>query len=102
MQYNEMVRTIAKDGDVSVNDRGHLLIREMSKLIDAIMDDEYVDEHYHSNVESVLYDKTMAIKNSMAILEGDLDLYKEVLGITDKVENKKENRIHKIYGRMTQ
>lgn len=93
--YNESVKVIA-NSDKTVFDRGDLVVKEMSRLTSDILDYRYAAEHYKGDGISVMGDKARSIKNSIALLESDLDVYKEMLGITDLVKDKKEQRIGKV------
>jgi hypothetical protein len=99
MKYEEMVKKVA-NSDRTTMERGDMVIRDTTKVIDAIMDYRYAVERYKGDTETVIYDKVMSIKNAVAILESDLDIYKDVLGITGKVADKKKGRITKIINKI--
>lgn len=100
MRYEDIIKKIA-DSDKTVFDRGDLCIREMCRLINDIVDYRYAAEHYNGDsMDSVLRDKTNSIKNSLGVLESEFDIYKEMLGITTLVNQKKVSRINKIADRI--
>ena len=99
MNYEEMIKVIASKK--STLDEGDLVVRDMTKVINDILEYRYTAEHHKGNKEKVLKDKAMIIRNSMAVLESDLDIYQEMLGITEKVDNEKENRVEKIASRVS-
>lgn len=100
MRYEDMIKIIAKT-DKTVVDRGDIVIKDMSRLINDIMNYRYTVEHYKGDTEDVLTDKLMSVKNSMAILESDMDIYKETADISSKVESKKIGRINKIMDKIS-
>ena len=94
-EYIELVKVIA-DSDKTEFERGEIVIKDMSKVISDILDYKYAAENYKGDAEGVLDDKINSIKNSVARLESDLDVYKERMGISKKVAQKKEDRAAKI------
>lgn len=100
MRYEDMIKIIAKT-DKTVVDRGDIVVKDMSRLINDIMNYRYAVEHYKGDTEDVLTDKLMSVKNSMAILESDMDIYKETAEISSKVESKKIGRINKIMDKIS-
>lgn len=93
--YNEMVTEIARS-DKSVLDRGDIIIKEMSRVISDILDYRYIAEHHNGNVDIALNEKAGTIKNSLAILESDVDIYVEQLGMSKKIFKEKCKRVEKI------
>lgn len=98
-RYEDMVRVIAKS-DRTITERGEQIIKDVGKVIETIMNYNYTVAHYEGNAEGVVQDKVGSIKNSLAILESDVDVYKESLGITRKVWEKKQKRVNKIMDRI--
>ena len=94
-KYDDAVKVVA-NSDKTVYDRGDLIIKEVSRLTNDILDYRYAAEHYKGDGFNVMGDKVRSIKNSIALLESDLDVYKEMLGITDLVKDKKEQRIGRV------
>lgn len=102
MKYKDMVEKIAKTG-VSEIERGEMVIRRMANMIDIILDYKYVVEHYNGGETSTkLADEVNCIKNELAILVSELDIYMETLCITDKVKEKAENRAARILRKINQ
>ena len=95
MKYRDAVRTMT-DTKRDELDRGDILIREMCRLTNDLLDYRYTISHYEGTQEGVYSDKVGTIKNSLAILLGDIDMYTEYMGITDKVNKKKEERVIKL------
>lgn len=96
MNYEEMIKKVASTNKTAT-ERGEIIIKEMARVINDILDYKYVSDHHKGNK---LNDKAMEIKNSVAVLESDMDVFKEVLGIADKVDQKKEERMKKIVNRL--
>lgn len=102
MEYREMVRQIAK-ADVTEIERGEMLIRRMANMIDVILNYKYVVEHYNGGETSTtLTDEVNRIKNELALLVSEFDIYMETLCITDKVKEKAENRASRILRKINQ
>ena len=94
-KYDDMIKTLART-EKTVYDRTDSVIKDMGKVMGDIVDYRYAIDHYEGNAASVLNDNVMSIKNSVALLETELDILEEMLGIRDKVEEKKKNRLEKI------
>jgi len=99
MTYEEMVKKLAET-DMTEIERGENLIRSMCGVIDAILNYKYVLDHYKGDSDGVIQDQINSIKNAMAIMVGDADVYMMLLGITDKVRTKADSRIGKILRKM--
>ena len=95
MTYKEMITKLAAS-DVSEIERGENLIRSMIKTIDAIMNYKYVSDHYKGDTPGVMVDQTNIVRNALCVMIGDMDIYMEVLDITESVRPKVEGRIVKI------
>jgi len=94
-KYDDMIKVLART-DKTIYDRTDSVIKDMGKVMGDIVDYRYSIDHYEGNAASVLNDNVMSIKNSVALLETELDILKEMLGIRGKVEEKKKNRLEKI------
>ena len=94
MDYKEMIKVIAEDGR-SIEDRSNIVIREMCRLIGDICDYDYTVNHYKGDGTAV-EDKRNQIKNSLALVMSDLDIYAEQLGITTGVKDKAYKRLKKL------
>lgn len=90
--YEDAVKTMIVNGKDEL-DRGDMIIKEMSRLTQDLLDYRYTVNHYEGNQKGVYSDKIGTIKNTLAVLLGDIDMYMEYVGITDKVDKKKEERI---------
>lgn len=95
MKYKEAVSKMV-NGNRDELDRGDIIIREMCRLTNDLLDYRYTISHYEGTQEGVYSDKVGTIKNSLAVLLGDIDMYTEYMGITEKVQQKKEERVIKL------
>lgn len=89
------IETIANAGRTEF-EYGEILVKDMSRLIIDILDYRYACEHYQGNISVMKQDKRGTIKNSLAILMSDLDVYMYMLGITESVKEKEAARLEKI------
>ena len=99
MKYKTMIQIIVQNNDRTELERGDVLIKDMSRLIVDLVNYRYAVENYKGNQEGVLQDNLSKVKNSVALLMGDLDIYNEQVGITAKVEDKKTDRMNRIVKR---
>lgn len=97
--YNEMITTIA-NGDMGKFERGELIIREMCKMTECILNYKYAAVHYKGS-GTIVEDKLSEVKNAMAVLVSDMDVYAVQMGIKDKVDEKAAKRIEKISQKLT-
>lgn len=93
--YKKAVQIMA-GGDKDEIDRGDIIIKEMCRLTNDILDYRYAVNHYEGNQKGIFKDKIGSIKNTLAVMLGDIDMYMEYLDITDKVEKKKTDRLIKL------
>lgn len=92
MNYEEMIKVIAKDTDLMT--QTDVVIREMCQAVDRMLKYRYSNHNYNKgNRDEVLNDKANEIKNSMSILLGDIDVYLSCLNVTDQTKEKKEQRL---------
>lgn len=94
MNYEEALE-ICANSDKTVESRGELIIRDMCRMINDILDYKYALENYHGT-GTVLEDKRNVIKKSLVLLESDLDIYKKMLGINEDIFTAKTKRVTKI------
>lgn len=94
-EYEEALKAIVNSNRDEL-DRGDMIISEMCKLTQNLLDYRYAVNHYEGNQKGVLIDKIGTIKNTLSVLLGDIDMYMEYVDITDKVNKKKEERVIKI------
>ena len=99
MTYEEMITKLAAT-EITDIERGENLIRSMIKTMDAIMNYKYVSEHYKGDAPGVMIDQTNIIKNALVVMIGDMDIFMEVLHITNAVQYKAERRITKIINKV--
>ena len=97
--YDDAIKTMVKNGKDEL-DRGDIIIKEMSRLTQDLLDYRYTVNHYEGNQKGVCSDKVSTIKNTLSILLGDIDMYMEYVGIADKVDKKKKERIIKLAERI--
>lgn len=98
MTYENAVKIIA-NSDKTIADRGQIIIKEMNRLSSDIIDYDYTDKHYKGS-GSVLTDKVQTIKKSLAVLLSEIDVYMQMLNITDSVKNNAERRVNRIAERI--
>ena len=94
--YEAAIKTLAHNGDKSEFDRADMVIKEMSRVISNLLDYRHTATYYNGDQDSVITDKMNTVANSLSVMLGDIDMYMEAVGITDKVMKKKENRINKL------
>lgn len=99
MNYKEMVKVIAEDGNEAT--KGNIVVREMCHLIDSILDYNYAVDNYVGD-GTVIEDKRNQIKNKMTLVVTDFDIYMEQLGLTEEVEKKTIKRLEKLTKRVTE
>ena len=91
----ENIELVAKSGKTEF-ERADMLMRSMSKLSIAMLDYKYAYDNYEGNREEILKDRTMAIKNAMAVVLSDAEIYMYLLGITELTKQKASGRIDKV------
>ena len=96
MSYVDDVKKIVINSNVSIEDEEIIVVKNMCILIEKIMDYRYAARQYKGNNLNVIEDKVSSIKNAMSVTGSNLDIYAEMLGIYEKVEYKKVQRIAKI------
>lgn len=90
---------ICANSDKTIEDRGELIIRNICRITIDILDYKYALNNYKGG-GTVLADKRNVVKNSIALLESDMDIYKNMLGITDDVYAAKYKRTIKVAERI--
>lgn len=98
---NEKINLILENGSVNTNERGQLLIRSLCRAVDSIVDYNYAETHYRGDKNStVMKDKVSAIKNTLAVVVSDMELYMTALDIADNTRVKAHNRICRMADRI--
>ncbi len=90
---------ICANSDKTIEDRGELIIRNISRTTIDILDYKYALNNYKGD-GTVLADKRNVVKNSIALLESEIEIYKKMLGITDDVYIAKCKRTIKVAERI--
>lgn len=98
-KYDDMIKALART-EKTVFDRTDSVIKDMGKVMGDIVNYRYAIDHYEGNAASVLNDNVMSIKNSVALLETELEILEEMLGIRDQVKEKKEKRLERLVNRL--
>ena len=92
MNYWEKVKELAHNGGKTDIERGEVIIREMLRLIGDLIDYRWAVEHY-KGTGTAINDKKNSVKNSLALLISDLDIYTEQMGLTKKVQKRSDDRL---------
>lgn len=90
---------ICANSDKTIEDRGELIIRNICRTTIDILDYKYALNNYKGG-GTVLDDKRNVVKNSIALLESEIEIYKKMLGITDDVYAAKCKRTIKVAERI--
>ena len=95
------IKLILNNGHYTEEERGQLLIRSMTKAIEAIINYNYAKNHYAGDDSSaVMKDKLTSVKNGLSLLLSDMILYEEHFGIRELVDTKAQNRLQKMAERI--
>lgn len=97
MTYEEMIKVIAST-DVSTAERGEELIKSACKMIEAILEHKYAVDHNFSS--DIINDKMNTLKNKMATMVSDVDVFMHSCRITESVLYKAKKRIKGIVARL--
>ena len=92
--YNKSIEILISDKDE--DERIDLIIKAMSKLTNDLLDYRYMVNNYKGDSQELFANKMDTIKNAIAVLEGELDIYKTMNGITEKTRKRKEQRVSKL------
>lgn len=100
MKYEEALRIISTSNRTE-NERADILIKEMCRLTTDLLDYRYAVENYKTDGSStVLQDSVARIKNTMAILVSDMDIYMDQMGIAEDVNRKATDRVNRMAERV--
>lgn len=92
----DIIKVFRHDG-ISEIERGDILIKNMCRVTTDLLNYRYTVNHYvGDNTSTVVTDIVCRIKNSLALLLSDMEIYMDQLDITDKVRQKKVERINKL------
>lgn len=92
----ESIKIFRYDG-ISEVERGDILIKNMCRVTTDLLNYRYTVNHYiGDDTSTVVTDIVCRIKNSLALLLSDMEIYMDQLDITDKVRQKKVDRINKL------
>lgn len=97
-KYEELVKVVA-NSNRSEKERGEILVREIAQLIDKILNYNYTVEHYDGD-GTAISDRRNEVKNAIALVKSDLDVYTEQLGLTEVVDKKVADRLEAISKRI--
>lgn len=96
MKYEKALRIISTSNRTEY-ERAENLIKEMCRLTTDLLDYRYAVENYKIDGSStVLQDNLAKIKNSLALVVSDIDIYMDQMGITNKVKQKAVDRVNRI------
>ena len=98
MKYENMVNVVANSNRTQF-ERGDILIKEMCKLSSDLLDYRYASEHYKGD-GNVIDDRINAIKNSLALVVADIDIYMEQMEITEEIKNKTYKRLSRLVNKI--
>lgn len=92
----DIIKVFRHDG-ISEIERGDILIKNMCRVTTDLLNYRYTVNHYvGDDTSTVVTDIVCRIKNSLALLLSDMEIYMDQLDITDKVRQKKVERINKL------
>ena len=93
MKYEEMIKVLANNG-MSELEREDILIREMAKLVEDLLHYRYVMTHETKG--TIVEDSKNLIKKSATLVETDLSVLIEQMGLTDDVRKRARKRLDKL------
>lgn len=92
--YNKSIEILISNKDE--DERIDLIIKAMAKLTNDLLDYRYMVNNYKGDSQELFSNKMDTIKNAIAVLEGELDIYKAMNDITEKTRKRKEQRVSKL------
>lgn len=95
MDYSDMIKIISSS-NIGVIERGEQLLHDYCNVISSILDYKYTLDHYHGENDDVYTNRINSISKALSILLGDVDVYMDILNITEKTHTAKKERIKKI------
>lgn len=98
MGYKSDIKTLARMNH-TVFEKGDAIIKYSNRVAEDILNYRNSFENYRGSSTGIIDDNINKIKNSISLLESELDIYKEMLGIADNVSDSKIKRIGKLFKR---
>ena len=98
MNKTDMICEISKGTNVLKNN--DMLVRSASKMIEDIISYRLACESGKSLDDKVVADCASKLKNSIAVVVGDLEITMNLMDIKDKVDKKVISRLTKVYDRV--
>ena len=96
----ESIKIFRYDG-ISEVERGDILIKDMCRVTTDLLNYRYTINHYvGDNTSTVVTDIVCQIKNSLALLLSDMEIYMDQMDIVDKVRDKADKRLWKMADRV--
>lgn len=96
----DSIKVLRNDG-VSEIERGDSIIKDMCRLTTDLLNYKYTVDHYTgNNTSTIISDSVCQIKNSMALLVSDMEIYMDQMDIADKVRDKANKRLWKMADRV--
>lgn len=89
------IKAIAQSGKTEF-ERAEMLMKSMAKVNLALLDYKYAYENYDGNKEVLMKDKLSTVKNTMANMLFDAEVYMETVGITELTRQKERSKVEKI------
>lgn len=100
MSNDNMIDVIIENDGDPIR-KGDVIIKQMGQLTSDIMNYKFAYDNYEGNRDIILEEKTNIIRNTLAVLLSDIDIYTKMLGITESLERKKRKRLSKIVKKIT-
>lgn len=86
---------------ISEVERGDILIKDMCRVTIDLLDYRYTINHYiGDDTSTVVIDIVCQIKDSLALLLSDMEIYMDQMDITNKVRDKADKRLWKMADRV--
>ena len=98
-EYRNIAKQIAST-NVSISERGQEVVKDMGRLIEAMMNYNYFISHYLGKSKEVYDDAANKVVQDMIPLIGDLDVYIEALGVRNAVDKKTKKRLGNILNKI--
>lgn len=93
-KYDDDVMVIANNR--TVVDQCDVITREMCQMIIAMINYRYALQHGNLNIGTVREDEINKLKNNISIVGSDIDIFMDILNVTNDVIYKKKKRIEKM------